>query len=214
MGCLRRLALLAIVVVVAAAAWLRRDDLRTLAASLGLGSEPVVEIPSEEIAASADAKLDRLAAGESSRAALSSVEAQSLLLYRYGELLPAFVDSAVVAFDDGRILLRGRLPVDRLPRVAELDEVLALMPDTTSFEITTQLILLDSGRAALAVDGLEAARIPLPKRLAPALLRRLGRADEPGLPADAFAFRLPPGAAAAYVRGDSLVLLARAEPGS
>jgi hypothetical protein len=210
-GCLRRFVLLAIVVVAVAAAWLRRDDLRALAASWGLGSEPVVVAPSEEIAAGADAKLDRLAAGESSRAALSSVEAQSLLMYRYGELLPAFVDSAEVQFDDGRIRLRGRLPVDRLPRVSEMDEVLALMPDTTTFEITTQLILLDSGRAALAVDGLEAARIPLPKRLAPALLRRLGRADEPGLPADALAFRLPPGAGAAYVRGDSLILLARAD---
>ena len=214
MGCLRRFVLLAIVVVVAAIVWLRRDDLRALAGSWGLGSEAVIVAPSEEIAAGADGKLDRLAAGESSRAALSSVEAQSLLLYRYGELLPAFVDSAVVEFENGRIRLRGRLPVDRLPRVAELDEVLALMPDTTSFEITTQLILLDSGRAALAVDGLEAARIPLPKRLAPALLRRLGRADEPGLPADAFAFRLPPGASAAFVRGDSLILLARAADGS
>lgn len=214
MGCMRRLLVLAIVVVIAAVAWLRRDDLRALAASFGLGSEAATIAPSEEIAARADAKLDRLAAGESSRAALSSVEAQSLLLFRHGELLPAFIDSAVVEFDDGRILLRGRLPIDRLPRVAEMDEVVALMPDTTSFEITAQLILLDSGRAALAVDGLEAARIPLPTRLAPALLRRLGRADEPGLPTDAFAFPLPPGAGAAYVRGDSLVLLARAEDGS
>jgi hypothetical protein len=38
-------------------------------------------------------------------------------------------------------------------------------------------------------------------------LRKLGRNDEPGLPDDALAIPLPPGADAAYVRGDSLIFL-------
>jgi hypothetical protein len=41
----------------------------------------------------------------------------------------------------------------------------------------------------------------------PGALRRLGRKDEAGLPADALSLPLPPGADAAYVRGDSLVFL-------
>jgi hypothetical protein len=53
-----------------------------------------------------------------------------------------------------------------------------------------------------------AQRFPLPARLVPGALERLGRTDEPGLPPDAIALPLPPGVAAAYVRRDSLVLLA------
>ncbi len=217
MRCLGRLILLFILVVGAAAGWLfLRDDARRVWYRVSGTPEPEVVAPSEELAADAATKLDRLASGEADRATLSSVEAESLLLFRYGSMLPGFIHAPRVVFDDGRIRLSGRIPIDRLPSlsdVEELEEVLALMPDTTSFEITTQLIPLDSGRAALALDGMEAARIPLPKRLAAPLLRRLGRRDEPGLPADAVAFRLPAGAGAAYVRGDSLVLM-RAEAGS
>ena len=63
------------------------------------------------------------------------------------------------------------------------------------------------GRVALAVDQVRAARIPLPKRLVASALSKLGRKPEAGLPADALALRLPSGADAAYVRGDSLVFL-------
>ena len=59
------------------------------------------------------------------------------------------------------------------------------------------------------VEGIEVAGLPLPRRMVPAVLERLGREDEEGLPADALAVPLPPAVEAAYVRGDSLVLVAR-----
>ena len=49
----------------------------------------------------------------------------------------------------------------------------------------------------------------LPCRMVGAVLSRLGRRDEAGLPADALALPLPAGATNAYVRGDSLVLVGR-----
>jgi hypothetical protein len=51
--------------------------------------------------------------------------------------------------------------------------------------------------------------VPLPRRIVPGALDRIGRRDEPGLPRDAIAVTLPPGVAAAYVRRDSLFLLRR-----
>src|SRR5690606_41604065 len=57
-------------------------------------------------------------------------------------------------------------------------------------------------------SDLSVARVPLPARLIPPVLRRLGRKDEDGLPANAIAAPLPAGAGAAYVLGDSMVLVA------
>ena len=101
--------------------------------------------------------------------------------------------------------------MDKLPRVEELGEAATFLPDTSELTLTGSLLPLDSGRIAVAVNQVTAAKIPLPRRLIPGALRRLGRTDEPGLPADALALRLPFGASGAYIRNDSLVLLRRAE---
>lgn len=212
-GCLRRLVLLVVLVLIAGAAWLFRDrllvlwnDLRGMAAV----EEPV---PSLAIAERAQEKLTALANGDSTRVALAGIEVQSLLEFRYRELLPAFVDSARVEIRGDRMSLHVSLPTDRLPRIEELEEVLGFLPDTTPVTVRGALLPLDSGRVALAIDEVRAARIPLPGRILPGALERLGRRDEPGLPPDALAVPLPPGAAAAYVRRDSLVLLARRSNG-
>jgi hypothetical protein len=77
-----------------------------------------------------------------------------------------------------------------------------------------QLIPLQENRVGIAIDELTAARIPLPRGMIPAILRRLGRHDEPGLPPDAFGMALPPGATNAYIRGDSLIFMGRHTPRS
>ncbi len=163
------------------------------------------------LAQTADRKLEALSRGQA-QVALAEPEVQSLLQYRYAQLLPAFVDSPRVEFDGNRIRLRGRLPIDKLPRVNELGEAAAFLPDTTEVAVTGQILPLENGRIALAVDEVSAANIPLPRRLVPGALTRLGRKDEPGLPRDAVALPLPPGVGAAYVRNDSLVLLSRTMP--
>lgn len=162
---------------------------------------------SPALAAQAQDKLARLAEGRASRITLGSAELQSLLRYRYQQLLPAFVDSPVVELQATHLRIRARIPVERLPRLADLGEAANLLPDTTDVTVTGEVLPLDSGRVALAVDAVSVAVIPLPRRMIPPALQRLGRHDEPGLPPDALAVPLPPGAAAAYVRGDSLVLL-------
>ncbi|MGH7551881.1 MAG: hypothetical protein ACREMQ_02510 [Longimicrobiales bacterium] len=197
------------------AGWIYRDPIRSIWHRARVEVEPRIATPlamppapetSPELADEADRKLSGLAGGTRGHVALAEVEVQSLLRYRYAQLLPAFVDSLRIEFDGSRIRLRGRLPVDKLPR---LGEAAALLPDTTEVTVTGQILPLEDGRIALAVDEVTAANIPLPRRFVPGALTRLGRRDEPGLPVDAVALPLPPGVGAAYVRNDSLVLLSR-----
>ena len=208
-GCLRRILTLALLLVLLAAAWLYRDRLRE-AWHAFRGTQPEVLLPTPELAERAAARLDSLERGQLDRIALSEVELQSLLQYRVAGLLPAFVDRPTVELEGDRLRLRGHVPVDKLPSVGELGDASAFLPDTSELTITGKLLPLEGGRVAIAVDEVTAARIPLPRRLFPGALRRLGRTDEPGLPGDAVAVRLPFGASAAYVRNDSLVLLRQA----
>ncbi|MGQ0560727.1 MAG: hypothetical protein ACT443_02495 [Gemmatimonadota bacterium] len=203
MGCLiRSIFSVVLVVAIAVFAILNRERIADVWRDMRGGEEPLG--PSAELAEAAQDKLAKLRSGEQDRVALNEVELQSLLLYKYRELLPAFVDSPRIVLKDDRIGVTGRVPVERLPSVSEIGEAASFLPDTTEIEVIGELLPLSGRRIALAVDRVRAARIPLPQRLVPGALRKLGRKDEPGLPKDALAVPLPPGAAAAYVRGDSL----------
>lgn len=208
MGCLIRSILTAMLVVgIAVFAFLNRDRLKDAWQSLRGNTEQVELGPSQEMADAADAKIQELKTGESDRVALSELELQSLLQYKYRELLPGFVDSPKVDLNGSRIEVKARVPVDRLPQINELGEAAGFLPDTTELSVRGELLPLQGRRVALAVDQVRAARIPMPQRLVHGALTKLGRKDEPGLPKDALAIRLPVGADAAYVRNDSLVFI-------
>ncbi|MEX2280968.1 MAG: hypothetical protein WEE89_00605 [Gemmatimonadota bacterium] len=206
---MKRLLFLLVLVALGYAGWTQRGRVLSL-----LGREPT-NAAIEEIHASpalaqiAEAKLENLKAGHSQTVSLSQDELQSLLQYKFRQLLPAFVTSPVIELDGDRIKVSGMVPVENLPSLGELGDAAAFLPDTTEVSITGTLLPLNGGRVAIGIDQVSAARIPLPDRLVPRVLQRLGRKDEPGLPRDALAVPLPPGVAAAYVRSDSLVLLAR-----
>jgi hypothetical protein len=207
MGCLKSLVGLVIVAVLAVVLFLKRDVVQDAWRSIRGGAEAAEIGASPELADEAAGKLDGLRNGRERTVALTEQELQSLLLYKYRQLLPAFVDSPRVELEEGKIIVHGRVPVERLPQLSELGEAAAFLPDTTELTVVGQLLPLRAGRIALGVDQVRAARIPLPRRLIGGALRKLGRQDEPGLPPDALAVPLPPGVDAAYVRGDSLVFL-------
>ncbi|HEX2168094.1 MAG TPA: hypothetical protein VHG09_12750 [Longimicrobiales bacterium] len=208
MGCLRRAIALLMVLLLLAGAWMFRDRIRT-AWNDWRGTEEEVLEPSAELAAGAEARLDSLRAGTATSVSLSAIELESLLLHTYRGVLPAFLDSPQVSLDGDQLQLRARVPIDKLPRVDGFGEAAAFLPDTTELAVSGKLIPLDSGRIGFGIDDVSAARVPLPERFIAGALTRLGRRDEAGLPDDAIAVPLPAGAAAAYIRGDSLVLLAR-----
>jgi hypothetical protein len=206
-GCLRRLLALVALVAAIAGAWLFRDQLTLVWRGLRGNDTPAG--PTPELAAAAEQKLQSLSDGSSRSVALSELELQSLLLYRYKGLFPAFLDSPTVELSGDQIQLRARVSVDNLSRIEGLRDVAEILPDTTELRLDGKLLPLDSGRIAFGIDEVSASRVPLPRRLVRRALERLGRVDAADLPRDAVAVPLPPGVAAAYVRSDSLFLLAR-----
>ncbi|HEX7050290.1 MAG TPA: hypothetical protein VF188_08830 [Longimicrobiales bacterium] len=205
-GCLRRLLVLALLGVCAVVAWQYRYAIGS-ALRVWMGT---ADVPSEELAEVAQAKLARLAAGTAGGpVVLREVEVQSLVQYGMAESLPPYIVGPCVSLRDGRVTVDARIPTERFPHLDELTEFIGFLPDTAEVAATGQLIPLPDGRLGFAVDHLSAANIPLPRGLIPSVLQRLGRSPAPGLPPDALALPLPAGAAAAYVRGDSLILIPR-----
>ena len=192
-------------VMVLAVGWLQRDRLRAWFGRADAVTEAEIQ-PSPQLAEIAEAKLESLTEGRSASIALHAAELESLLRYRFIQLLPAFVASPRIELEHGRIEVKARVPVDHLPTLSELGEAASFLPDTADVGVTARLLPLDSGRVALSIESVSAAGIPLPDRLVPKALSQLGRRNEPGLPRNAVAVPLPPGIAAAYLRGDSLVL--------
>jgi hypothetical protein len=210
-GCARRIITLVILVAVLAAAFLFRDRLVSAWHDLR-GTTPEAEVASPELADAAERKLAELGDGSASQVALSAVELESLLLYRYQGVLPGFLAAPSIEFSGEQMQLRARVPVDMLPDVEGLGPAAAFLPDTTELTVSGRLLPLQSGRVAFAVDDVSAQRFPLPRRLVPAALDRLGRRDEPGLPPEAMALPLPRGTSSAYIRRDSLILVGGTPP--
>nr|PZN90725.1 MAG: hypothetical protein DIU52_07055 [bacterium] len=207
-GCLRRLFVLAVLFAAGAAVWHFRGAIVDGWRQLRGAREGAPLRTSAELAAAAESKLAALGSNSApERVTLTEAELQSLVDYRLSGALPGFVASPRVRLRDGRIRIEARLMTRRLPDLPELGDFAAFIPDTTDITATGQLIPLGPGRVGLSVAGISVAGVPLPDRLIPLILRRLGRADEAGLPADAFALPLPAGATAAYVHGDSMVLV-------
>ncbi|MGH7475855.1 MAG: hypothetical protein ACRELD_06180 [Longimicrobiales bacterium] len=208
-GCIGRLIALALLLLLGVLAWLNRDRLADYWNALR-GGDTAVEAPSPELADEAESKLARLQSAEApERIALGEAEVQSLIDYRIDAGLPDYLIDPVVTLEDGRMGIAARVPTEAVPDLPGAGELATLLPDTTDVAARAQILPLEAGRVALAIDEMTAARIPLPARMIPSLLRRIGRSDEPGLPADAIPLRLPRGACSAYIRGDSLVLLTR-----
>lgn len=207
-GCLRRIIVLAVLVGSAVLAWQYRTPLR--AAWLAFrGAEAArserVPAPPEGV----EAKLASIGAGRVDRVALREDEVQTLIDTHSGELLPPYIVAPRVELRGSRLRVRFQVPTSSFPRVEELGEVLGFLPDTTEVIASGQIIPLRENRVGVTIDELSAARIPLPRGMIPAILRRLGREDEPGLPPDAFGFALPQGVSNAYIHGDSLIFMGR-----
>jgi hypothetical protein len=203
---MRKLIGLLVVVILVAVVWLQRERVLAFFSDDDKAAAQTKLEPTPELAEAAELKLQDLKEGRSEEIALHAVELQSLLRYKFIQLLPAFVNSPEVELKDGKIEIKAQVPVDHLPSISELGEAAAFLPDTAEVGLTGSLLPLDSGRVALSIEDVSVARIPLPDRLTPKALKQLGRKNEPGLAANALALPLPPGVASAFLRSDSLVL--------
>lgn len=209
-GCVGRLLTLALTVAVLAVAWYNRHELVALADRL-LDREPEV---SAELADDAALRLAGLGRDGVTRVAFHGPELQSLLEYRWGGFLPEELVRPRVGLGAGRVTLEGDVATAHFGRVAELQEILAFLPDTATLRIVASFVPLDSGHVALEVHEIGAAGIPIPRQLIPPILARF-RLDGPaGLGPNAVAVPLPSAIDNVWVSGDSLVVSARGPGGA
>ena len=165
--------------------------------------------PSAEVA---EATLDRFEAfrsGDGDRLALGGGELTSVVRYALPGIIPPGVSEPTVGLSEGRIHLSARVAVDAFPRLPKLDEIVGLLPDTVLIEMDGTLVALDQSFLALMVDRVHAARIPIPSRMVPEVLKGLGRGGTATLPKDALAVPIPDGIGAVFIQRDSLVLVAK-----
>jgi hypothetical protein len=208
LGCIRGVVVLVLIVVLAAVVFLFRGRIME---KIHGGSHAVAVAPSAAVGDSAYQKLDDLRAAKTDRVAMSTVELQSLVQYKYPGLLPAFAREPHIELSGDHVKLKARVPADKLPSIKGLGDAAAFLPDTADVSLSGTLIPLPSGRVGLGVDAVQVAGIPLPSRLIHDGLRRVGRKSEPGLPDDAIGVSLPEGVKSAYIRNDSLILLGRSK---
>ncbi|MDB4947990.1 MAG: hypothetical protein JWM27_639 [Gemmatimonadetes bacterium] len=201
-GCL---SLLVVLVALGAAGWYFRDRIPFPWKSR---HEDPVEV-SEAAAKSAEDKISRLRT-EHDTVHLNAVELTSLLRYRVqDQLADGALQQPEVRLNGDTLRLTARLPVDRLPDVPELRRVRGFLPDTADVDVRGRVRTVTRGRAALEVTRATFAKFPIPREWQGQLLTRLGRKDQPGLGAQEFPIKLPPGVAAASVQNGELVLSPR-----
>jgi hypothetical protein len=176
-----------------------------------LGIEGGVEVEgvssSPELADSVTGRVQAfLRDGGPGQIALGSNEVTSVLRHSVPGLVPEGMTDPEVRLEEGRVHVRARVALEAFPDLPDLGPILGILPDTLDVALEAALMPFGNGAAALLVHGLEAARIPLPRRLIPEILTAMGRVDRPGLPPEALLVPLPSGLGSAYILTDSLIL--------
>ena len=160
---------------------------------------------SEAAAQSAEEKLARMRSSRDT-VHLTDVEFTSYLRYRFKDQFTDQLDAPTVQFTGDTLTLDGRLPTDRLPDTRDVRAIRDFLPDTADVRVRGQLRALGAGRAAIRIDNVSVAKVPVPRDVYINALKRVGATTEPGLGRDEYPFRLPPGVGSARVEGSELIL--------
>jgi hypothetical protein len=161
---------------------------------------------SREVADSVLATLQEIRERGGGRMAVGSREVTSVLRYSLPGLIPPGIRDPEVTLREGQVHLSAEVIVAAFPDLPDLGPIMGILPDTLRVVLHASLTPFDTEDSALLVQGIEASRIPIPRRLIPEILTAMGRVDRPGLPPEALAVPLPAGLASAYILADSLIL--------
>jgi hypothetical protein len=212
-GCLRsilgKVLTLVALVVAAYAGWLWGPAVFPRVQDwMGIGSSeaPVAPDVTKELADSVVDQVQAFREDGEGQLSLGSREVTSVIRYALPGLIPSGIKDPSVTLREGRMFLSARVIRREFPNLPDLGPILGMLPDTLNVEMEASLMPFGEAEAALLVQGLEASRIPIPRRLIPEILKAMGRQERPGLPPEAVAIPLPAGLSAAYIVTDSLVL--------
>ena len=199
---LARIGCLTLVALVAAGAWLARDDIMTWLGRLDL--VPASE-PSEALAARAEEKLATLEDDTRRDVELGEAELQSLLTYRVAPFLPAGLEDPVVSVRDSTLVLSALVRPERLDRFAPPELLQQFLADTS--RVAAELVpgLEAPGTGRLRVETIQAGALVIPGLMVPFVLQSLEIPDVE-TSGGRLLVRLPRGVTAVEVRDGALVL--------
>ncbi len=178
---------------------------------VGVASAPAPEgpAPTPELADSVLARVQEFRRSGQGQLSLGGREITSVIRYAVPGLIPEGIRDPEVTLGEGRVYLTARVVLSAFPRLPDLGPVLGILPDTLNVVLEGSLLPFGEEESALLVHGVDAAMIPIPRRLIPEILNAMGRQDRPGLPPEAMAVPLPSGVASAYTLTDSLIISSR-----
>jgi hypothetical protein len=210
----RRLIGLVVLVLVAYMGWKWGDRVFPgLEERLGVGGSDAIVVEdvesSEALGTTTLRRIETFLDGDEAELALSGTELTSLLRYARPDLIPDGLDRPTVRLSDGRAIASADATLAEFPGFPDLGPITGILPDPVSLELQGSVMGFGDGEAALMVQGMAVAGIPLPDGLIPEVLQALGRVDRPGLPAEAVAVQLPSRVESALVRGEHLILVAK-----
>ena len=217
-GCLGRVLAFLLLLTLVVVAWRWAPEAWDRVSESAAGSEATVV---ESSPGMAEAVVERLQGfleggveggveGEAEREmSFTGEEMESLLRYELVGYIPDGVSDPSVRFRDGEVTLGLRLAAERIPAIPELDQIRTLLPDTVPVQIRGRVLALEGPEAALLVHRIDAAGIPIPRRLFPRILQGLSLSDRGDLPPEAVAFPLPQGIRSVRLVEDRLVLTSR-----
>ena len=162
--------------------------------------------PSPSLADSVLSRVQDLRQGGHGEMALGGRELTSVLRYSLPGLIPSGIRDLAVELDEGRVRVSAEVALAAFPEIPDLGPILGILPDTVNVVLLGSLMAFGDQESAFLVHGLDASRIPIPRRFIPGILRGIGRVDRPGLPAEALSVPLPAGLRSAYILSDSLIL--------
>lgn len=174
----------------------------------GLADTPPAEDvqPSQALADSVLTRVQEFRQAGDGQIALGGLELTSVIRYSLPGLVPNGIQDLSVKLDEGRVQLSAEVVLGAFPDIPDLGPILGILPDTVGVVLLGSLLSFGEEESALLVHGVDASRIPIPRRLIPGILRGIGRVDRPGLPPEALAVPLPAGLRSAYILSDSLIL--------
>jgi hypothetical protein len=206
-GCLRRLLGLVLLAGIVWVAWEHGPQVRSWVADR-LGIETARSEPSPELAQRAMARYRTLLEGRRDEVSFTQEEIESVMRWELDGLLPPGASVPTVRFQDSEATVGMGVALEVLPRIPELDGLMEILPDTVQVTFRGLLFTLEGGEAVFLVRRIEAASVPLPRRLNARILDSLGLGGRSDLPPATVPVPLPPGIRSVYIHGDRLIMRA------
>jgi hypothetical protein len=206
LGCFGRLVGVGILALVLWGAWTFGPGLAASAGWRTGVADSQGGVPSEERSNDAVNRLTALMDGQVDQAVFSSLDLESLARFHFAEAWPLGVVDPEVQLRDGEVYLSFRVASEWIPVLPELESIRGLLPDTVPVALRGRILTLEGGDASVLVHRIEAASVPIPRRLFGAILDPLRIGSRPGLPPEALLVPLPAGIGSVWIEGRELML--------